>query len=390
MTHILSILEGPNVASVYLRAGWSLGQVQDRYIFYGAGADQYCGRIACGLNFHDANQFPALPPHFPNDLILTPDEWAAIIPNYSEYPQSFQTVLPYLVASIVNHYDWIEEKQNGEYINVNKNHPIHKSRIMVSGVIEKLRNKVIINVIGQCNITGMIATGIPTSITLRKSIEELKNQNALLIGRVNELEGNILDQLPDLVVNKIKDNINVDGLQQMTKDQLYTLLDTYYAKRQKIESTSDTTNGNVEMHQIPTTDNGDPYYSWGGKLYRTVPEGFVMPRGGAKQNIDLFISGIRNGDGNLIVRPLRRIDTKDLKRNCQGYYAKAAFVFNKVINEYRTLNNIEELDVDILSFVEWDNIWSEGFGRIIHTIGTKSRNPNELSYVTVYDKLAMK
>lgn len=39
---------GPSPISVMLRAGWSLGPVQGRYIFSGAGGDQYVGRAAAG------------------------------------------------------------------------------------------------------------------------------------------------------------------------------------------------------------------------------------------------------------------------------------------------------------------------------------------------------
>ena len=32
---MLGMIEGPNPVQVYLRSGWSLGNVQDRYIFAG-------------------------------------------------------------------------------------------------------------------------------------------------------------------------------------------------------------------------------------------------------------------------------------------------------------------------------------------------------------------
>ena len=39
-TFALSMPGGPSPVSVFLRAGWSLGNVKDRYIFEGEGADQ--------------------------------------------------------------------------------------------------------------------------------------------------------------------------------------------------------------------------------------------------------------------------------------------------------------------------------------------------------------
>lgn len=39
---------GPQSVSIWLRAGWSLGNVQNRYIFVGSGGDQFVGRAATG------------------------------------------------------------------------------------------------------------------------------------------------------------------------------------------------------------------------------------------------------------------------------------------------------------------------------------------------------
>ena len=39
---------GPQAVSIWLRAGWSLGAVQGRYIFAGSGGDQFVGRAATG------------------------------------------------------------------------------------------------------------------------------------------------------------------------------------------------------------------------------------------------------------------------------------------------------------------------------------------------------
>ena len=54
---------GPTAISIYLRAGWSLGPVQSRYILEGEGGDQLCGRAASGLPLTDVS-FANLPPYF--------------------------------------------------------------------------------------------------------------------------------------------------------------------------------------------------------------------------------------------------------------------------------------------------------------------------------------
>lgn len=82
---------GPTAISIYLRAGWSLGPVQSRYIMEGEGSDQLCGRAAAGLPVTEV-AFANLPPHFVSgDSGLTSNEWEDILPGYSTfYPRSFR------------------------------------------------------------------------------------------------------------------------------------------------------------------------------------------------------------------------------------------------------------------------------------------------------------
>ena len=96
---------------------WSLG-VQSRYILEGQGSDQLCGRAATGLCITES-EFANLPPHFdPAAAILELEEWEKILPGYSTfYPESFKQVVPYLLASLVYHKNFLE-------MYLPKNHPI--------------------------------------------------------------------------------------------------------------------------------------------------------------------------------------------------------------------------------------------------------------------------
>ena len=108
---LCGLIGGPSAISIYLRAGWSLGPVQSRYILEAAGGDNLCGRAATGLSITDL-EFASLPPHFDltNGDILTMAEWDLILPGYSNntiYPDKFRQVMPYLLASIVYHKSWL-------------------------------------------------------------------------------------------------------------------------------------------------------------------------------------------------------------------------------------------------------------------------------------------
>ncbi|ETI42108.1 hypothetical protein F443_12713, partial [Phytophthora nicotianae P1569] len=51
-SYALGQVNGPTPVSVYLRMGQSLGKLKDRYIHFGEGADQLCGRMIAGLPFN--------------------------------------------------------------------------------------------------------------------------------------------------------------------------------------------------------------------------------------------------------------------------------------------------------------------------------------------------
>lgn len=82
-TFCAGFLGGPSIIAIFLRAGWSLGEVQDRYIGFTEGGDQLCGRVAAGLDISAGAAFAVLPPAFkPNDQ-LTEELWETIAPGYT-------------------------------------------------------------------------------------------------------------------------------------------------------------------------------------------------------------------------------------------------------------------------------------------------------------------
>ena len=98
--------------------GWSLGSVQDRYIFAGAGGDQMVGRAASGLPINTV-EFATLPPHFtlPDLDIINQLGWNKIVDNYDVLPNCFKRVVPFLLANIVYHHNFLRR-------NLPSNHPL--------------------------------------------------------------------------------------------------------------------------------------------------------------------------------------------------------------------------------------------------------------------------
>ena len=150
-SYLLGIVDGPDPVKVYLRAGWSLGNVQDRYIYegmcflkklnisfkivsiLGKGGDQLCGRYASGLETH-STKFASLPPH--DIAALGNHDWESLISGYASFPDSFKTTLPFLLASLVYHADFLRDELDPQ-------HPLFSSRLFTGGYLERLHEKVI-------------------------------------------------------------------------------------------------------------------------------------------------------------------------------------------------------------------------------------------------------
>lgn len=150
-TWLSGMIGGPSPINIYLRAGWSLGN-QKRYIMSGQGGDELTGRAATGLNINDA-EFASLPPHFNSEdgPILTTAEWEEFFPGYGNTPATFQQVLPFLLASLYYHADWLDE-------NLAADHPLRTSRAWTHPRAQEIKGKIHAGQFKN-DITGLTATG---------------------------------------------------------------------------------------------------------------------------------------------------------------------------------------------------------------------------------------
>lgn len=63
-SYLASFPGGPGAIGIFLRAGWTLGQIQQRYIFAGSGCvDELIGRNM------SKKEFTALPAHFKPGIV---------------------------------------------------------------------------------------------------------------------------------------------------------------------------------------------------------------------------------------------------------------------------------------------------------------------------------
>ena len=92
-SYCAGFINGPSTLQIFLRAGWSIGNVPNRYIFAASGRDQLAGRVLAGLPFDDVS-FSSLPPHFHGRLENF--DLSFVCPLYLNYLSQFKVVVPYL------------------------------------------------------------------------------------------------------------------------------------------------------------------------------------------------------------------------------------------------------------------------------------------------------
>jgi hypothetical protein len=201
-----------NPCQVYLRAGWSLGNVKDRYVFAGPGGDQVVGRSVSGLPT-TTTHFSLLPPHFTReDLEIISELWPQIHPDYECFPCGFQKVFPFLLASLIYHQEFLQNC-------LPLNHPIFLSPIFQNRleklgdntIVEYFRGKILL-VNNYCENTGMQASGIPPTIMVMHQVDA---QNLKLDKLYSFMTGPLMEQLstvPENTVTKIyESNLTIEG-----------------------------------------------------------------------------------------------------------------------------------------------------------------------------------
>ena len=211
-SYSLGQVGGPNAPTVFLRMNHTMGNVRDRYIFQCDGGDQLCGRMVVGLPF-DSIEFAVLPPHFNNaaSALLTDDFWTGILPDYMAYPTGVKAALPFLLASLLYHEDFLRETLPEGHLLFNM--PVFAQ----NPILTDLSDNILLGV-GRCKESQLAATGIPPHLAIANQVhdvmEELREvriENQALRAKVENMEVVLLQKLPRAVGDYIRSNFQVEG-----------------------------------------------------------------------------------------------------------------------------------------------------------------------------------
>lgn len=127
-TYVCGLGYGVDSITVKLRMDHTIGSVDDKYIYSQGGSDKCVGRCVVGLD-QDSSDFSVLPPYF---IDLTDVNFQEVVPieNWSKSNASFRSAIPFMIASIIHHWDWLAK-------NLPSGHPLFFSSICTMNYKEK-------------------------------------------------------------------------------------------------------------------------------------------------------------------------------------------------------------------------------------------------------------
>ena len=311
-TWLAGMVDGPSGVQIYLRAGWSLG-MQKQYIFEGGGSDRHVGRAATGLTL-DSEEFGCLPPHFNNNEgeALSNDEWEDILPGFLFYPEQFRVALPFLLASLLHHHDYILQ-------DFAPDHPIRSSRLFTlpGDRLSQIKARVHAGMFKN-TATGMVAKGVPQQVCILQRLDQLEQGND---NTANKLLAR-LDQVPEELTQCMLNRFQVNGAQPLLENRVQEMISSAnnslrevllseIRSMQAVASITRQDEDNAEGGQGWPAGrvgaDGHKQWSWGGRFH-PVPKGWSLPKG----NVSMLFNLWTQGNAAMGLAPYRFLKSWDL------------------------------------------------------------------------------
>ena len=164
----------PPLASVCLRAGWSMGAVKDRYIHYEKAGDQFTGRSVCGIS-STTKEFALSPVYW--DFTNVDDEAATSVASTiaetvvdsNEVSSCTFELLRFLFAAICYHYDFLTNK-------LSQSDKLRASPLFIAAGLFEHKNAATTAYPWTATQYTTLPTGIPPHSMILVELETVKNE----------------------------------------------------------------------------------------------------------------------------------------------------------------------------------------------------------------------
>ena len=331
--------------------------------------------------------FGVLPPHFVGP-VLSVVEWESVLPGFQAfYPSTFRCVLPFLLASIVHHRDYLRTT-------LHASHPFFLSLLWTSGVVDKLSPKVELGSMTNC-ASSLSASGIPPHVTLGYRLSKVESGLADLASSVQAGFQLLPDQLCSSVVAALADVPSVEVNRSSIDDELCRRTETLFNQvesflQRSTVSTTAATHSQLDISACCGNEETAAWQTWtyGGKIH-VVPEGFIFPTCKVIDMWNLWWLGIPTQR----IGPLRRLKSWDVSRAAAGNLSKARHVVHTIVS-FSSLDasHVQRLSAPLLheQFGLCFRLACEWVYDSLSMNESCSKNVDDISYVTFYSAIKRK
>lgn len=380
-TYCNGFIGGPSYPSICLRGGWKIGGVQDRYLFNQEGSDQFVGRTVAGLPFL-SSEFAVLPPHFSIETLnsITDEEWRTILPLYKEYPKGFRLVLPYLMASLIHHEDFLRS-------NLPKDHSLFYSPLFSScnSLFKRLKANVLTGIL-KCPITNLESKGVPPFITITALLKNVQFE-------VKSNNNDMINKLPNLLSSNLLSNFTIEGAIPITQDHLEKEFKKLIEKVEtKCASVNTNNNSNIPNNAILIDNEVTSYktFHWKGKFH-PIPQQFKMPKVDCKTLWRLYHYGLEN-ENIAPFRAFHKWDFDDLKEAMKFFKGKKVILtLLQIVKDNKLLPESKPTIKDCLPERDFmNNLFDQSFNFLLERLFglNHASRAGELAYGTLSNRIA--
>lgn len=238
---------------------------------------------------------------------ITLEQWNVMLPGSERYPFNFRSVLPWLLASLCYHRDWLRK-------NLPAGHSLFSSPVFTQGHVDRLASSLMSPLgLGRCEATGLQATGIPSHLSIT--------------GRLSTLERKMdesTQQLPERLKDSLLKNFQVNGALPITQEAFQLFTEKIHSEiRQLLRAREQKEEGEGEWEgEKAAQQNQSGRIKWGTWSWRKasssqvtinpVPAHFLLPRTHISGLWLLWHFGNHSADYDMPIRPYRLLNGGDL------------------------------------------------------------------------------
>ncbi|KAE8902325.1 hypothetical protein PF003_g14132 [Phytophthora fragariae] len=299
----------PSSTAVHLRAGWSLGGVQNTYLRYEAAGDMHVGRTVAGLPT-ESYKFSTLAPHFDCRDASVETGIKLMFPGL---PERLGYIAEYCLASQVYHSSFLRGTLSP------KHHLLETPIFQDDNLLSLLSTRVKIG--DGCAEERLRPTSVPPHVAILCEMKWLKDGLLETLSKIEEARaGTVQDIMAELEKRAIgAGTVTYDGLHDAIRRCLQETGVADLVEKLTTTSAPDTNSTEEERES-------QPCHYWGGK-FRRVPTEFDIPDCSVRHVWLLWLCGNKAKQ----VPPLRLLDGHDMpSRKLQKRLSQLRYVMRKI------------------------------------------------------------